>query len=65
MTKYRYLNLPDDWSANQAWSVLEFIYQLEELIWDAYEDQLLTLVGPEPPEPHEDFISDLDDDIPY
>jgi len=66
MTKYRYLQLPDYWSAEQAWSVMEFIYQLEELVWDAYEEQLLDLVGPDPPEPPEsDLHPELDDDIPF
>ena len=66
MTKYRYLQLPDNWSAEQAWSVVEFLYQLETLVWDAYEEQLLELVGPDPPEPPDaDPTSELDDDIPF
>lgn len=71
MPKYRYLYLPDNWSAQQAWSVMEFIYQLEELVWNAYEEQLLTLVGPTEPDPPEptgpEADSDLflDDDIPF
>jgi hypothetical protein len=66
---YKYLQIPDDWSAEQAWSVFEFIHQLEELVWESYEDQLLELVGPsgpDPPEPSEpDPFPDLDDDPPY
>lgn len=46
MHKYRYLQFPDNWSAEQAWSVLEFIRQLEDLIWNAYEEQFVTLFGP-------------------
>lgn len=68
MPKYRYLQLPDDWSAEQAWSVMEFIYQLEELVWDTYEEQLLHLVGPDPPEhpnTDPDSLPDLDADPPY
>ena len=66
---YKYIQLPDGWSAEQAWAVMEFIYQLEELVWDTYEKQLLELVGPtgpdppEPPEPLSDTC--LDDDIPF
>ncbi len=37
----------------QAWALLEFIYQLEEVVWEAYEDKLLHLVGPDPPDPSE------------
>ena len=66
---HKYIHMPDDWTAQQAWSVMEFIYQLEELVWDTYEEQLLELVGPsgpDPPEPPEpDPLPDLDDDPPY
>ena len=63
---YRYLQIPDDWSAEQAWAVVEFIHQLEEIVWDAYENQLLELVGPDPPEPPDtDPLPDLDDNPPY
>jgi hypothetical protein len=71
MSKHRPLELPDNWSAEQAWSVLEFIYQLEELVWDAYEEKLLTLVGPTGPDPPKstdsDFLllSDVDNEIPF
>lgn len=47
---------------------MEFIYQLEALVWDAYEDQLSELVGPDPPESPEQYedSDDLaDDDIPF
>ena len=46
MSKFRYLQLPDNWSEEQAWAVLEFIRQLEAIIWDAYEEQFVTLCGP-------------------
>ena len=65
---YRYIQMPDNLSAQQAWALMEFTYQLEEIIWDAYEDKLLPLVGPDPPEPpYSDPYSesDLDDDIPF
>jgi hypothetical protein len=66
MPRYRYLQLPDDWSAEQVWSVMEVIRQLEEIVWDAYEDQLSELVGPDPPAPPvSDPPPDLDDDIPF
>jgi hypothetical protein len=58
--------MPSDWSAEQAWSVMEFIWQLEELVQDTYEEQLRDLVGPDPPEPPEPNPNDdFDDDIPF
>jgi hypothetical protein len=45
MPQYRTLQLPNDWSEDQAWAVLEFIRQLETIIWDAYEEQFVTLCG--------------------
>lgn len=68
MPKYRTLILPDDWSPEQAWALLEFIYQLEEVVWEAYEDKLLHLVGPDPPDPSEtnlNFDPNSDDYIPF
>jgi hypothetical protein len=68
---YKYFPLPNDWSAEQAWAVLEFIYQLEELVWNMYDKQLLEIVGPKGPDPptnpNEDLSPDenLDDDIPF
>jgi hypothetical protein len=63
---YKYIQMPDRWSAEQAWAVMEFIYQLEELVWDTYEKQLLKLVGPSGPDPPElQSDADLDNDIPY
>lgn len=63
---YKYLQIPDNWSAEQACSVMEFIYQLEKLVWDAYEEQLLEFFGPDPPDPlDDDPIDDLGDDIPW
>ena len=46
MPNYRTLKLPDDWSEDQAWAVLELIRQLEAIIWDAYEKQFVTLCCP-------------------
>ena len=60
---YKYLQIPDDWSAEQAWSVMEFIYQLESIVWDTYEEQLLEFFGPDPPEPPDD--DPIDDEIPW
>jgi hypothetical protein len=63
---HKYFRLPDDWTGEQAWAVMEFIYQLEELVWDTYEQQLLKIVGPRGPDPPSCDCTDYDpaDDIP-
>jgi hypothetical protein len=61
---YKYIRMPSDWNAEQAWSVMEFIWQLEKLVWDTYEEQLRNLVGPDPPtDPQPDPF--LNDNIPF
>lgn len=64
---HKYIQLPGDLTGQQAWALMEFIYQIEEIIWDTYEDKLLPLVVPDPPDTTEsDLLSDLDyDDIPF
>ena len=57
---YKYIRMPS-LSAEQAWALIEFIWQLEELVQDTYQEQLRDLIGPEPPEPPDN----LDDDIPF
>jgi hypothetical protein len=64
----KYANIPDDWTGEQAWAVLEFLGQLEELIWDTHEEKLMELVGPQPDPTLENDAPqpDLgDDDIPF
>lgn len=64
----KYANIPDDWTGQQAWAVLEFLHQLEELIWDTHEEKLMELVGPAPypTQDNDDLEADLgDDDIPF
>ena len=39
--------LPDDWSAEQALAVYEFLADLQQLIWDRYELQLYELLRPD------------------
>jgi len=63
----RYIHIPKDWTANQAWSVLELIYQLEELIWDTHEAKLIHLLGPDddPSDFFDDVVDPDEDDIPF
>ena len=65
----KYINMPEEWTGEHAWTALEILYELEKLIWDTYEDKLLKIVG-HGHEPCEDFDfedADLDpsDDIPF
>jgi hypothetical protein len=66
MFRYRYLKIPANWSPEQAWAVVEFLHFLEKLIWETHEEELLELVGPDPPEPSDDDpCFDSGDDIPF
>lgn len=35
------LEVPNNWSGEQAWAIVELIAILNESIWDTYEDKLL------------------------
>jgi hypothetical protein len=62
----KYIDIPGQWSGDQAWSVLELLYQLESLVWDAHEDKLIEIVCPDPP--WDDGAPEQalpDDDIPW
>lgn len=64
----KYFHIPDDWSPEQAAAVMEFINQLEELIWSTYEEELLYIMGPPPTPTHEDSppkARDTNDDLPF
>ena len=68
MFRYRYLKIPGNWSPEQAWAVVEFLHLLEELIWETHEEELLKLVGPDPPEidlPNDDPSFDPEEDVPF
>ena len=58
--------IPDDWSAEQALAVYEFLFELQQLIWDRYELQLYELLRPDLDEKDSDQL-DLffNDDIPF
>jgi hypothetical protein len=43
------LEVPDGWSAEQAWAIVEFITILNESIWDTYETKLLDHARRKPP----------------
>ena len=47
----RYIHIPDDWSAHQAWTVLDFLEQIEKLIWDTHGEALMEILAPDPEPP--------------
>ncbi len=59
-------NIPDYWSADQALAVYDFLFELQQQIWDRYELQLYELLRPDLEENDTDQL-DLffNDDIPF
>ena len=64
----RTLELPDDWSPEQALAVWELLNELAERVWARYEIPLLELIRADlQPEhdPNQADLFDLDDDISF
>ena len=40
-------NIPDYWSAEQAFAIYEFLNDIQEHIWNQYELQLIELLRPD------------------
>ena len=60
-------DIPDDWSAEQALAVYEFLSDLEQRIWDRYELQLYELLRPDLEEGDTDQLDlfEFNDEIPF
>jgi hypothetical protein len=60
-------DIPDDWSAEQALAVYEFLSDLEQRIWDRYELQLYELLRPDLEEVDTDQLDlfEFNDEIPF
>ena len=60
-------DIPDDWSAEQALAVYEFLSDLEQRIWDRYELQLYELLHPDLEEGDTDQLDlfEFNDEIPF
>ncbi len=60
-------DIHDDWSAQQALAVYEFISDLQQFIWDRYELQLCELLRPDLEGLDDDQLDlfDPDDEIPF
>ncbi len=64
---YAPLQVPEDWTPEQALSVYEYLHQVAEAVWERYEIDLLPLVIPDPspadsPQPD---LFDPDDTLPF
>ena len=56
------LSLPNDWTAEQALAVHDFLADLTEAIWQRYEDPMSELLHGENPQAD---LFGLDDPIPF
>jgi hypothetical protein len=64
----RTLEIPDDWSPEQALAVWELLNALADRIWACYETQLVALLRADLEPAHDDHQPDLfdpDDSIPF
>ena len=59
--------LPNNWSAEQALAVYEFLGEIQQQIWDRYERQLVDLLCADLHEMDTDQIDlfEFDDPIPF
>ncbi len=59
--------IPEHWSAEQAVAVYEFISELQDLIWERYDDQIIKLLRPDLDwvDTSEIDQCDFDDEIPF
>ena len=64
---YAPLEVPQDWTPEQALSVYEYLNQVAEAIWDRYEVDLLPLITPDPTPAHTQQLDlfDPDDALPF
>ncbi len=59
-------NIPNNWSAEQALAIYEFLGQIHQQIWDRYELQFIDLLGADLDEmdTHQIDLFELNDDDP-
>jgi len=60
-------NIPNNWSAEQALAIYEFLGEIQQQIWDRYELQLVELICADLDEMDTDQIDlfELNDPIPF
>jgi hypothetical protein len=64
---YAPLEVPQDWTPEQALSVYEYLNQVAEALWDRYEVDLLPLIVPStnPADTKQLDLFDPDDELPF
>ncbi len=60
-------NIPNNWSAEQALAIYEFLGEIQQQIWERYELQLIDLLCADLDEMDTDQIDlfELNDPIPF
>lgn len=67
MTSPLILQLPEEWTPEQALSVYELLHELADAIWDRHEHALLELLAAKSRE-HDQLhlpLADFDDELPF
>ncbi len=63
------LNIPDDWSAQQALAIFDFLETLRQKVWLEYQEEIISLVRAETDRNEQGMESresiDFDDDIDF
>lgn len=64
---YAPLQVPEDWTPQEALIVYEYLTQMAEAVWDRYEVALLPLVQSDPRTPVslQFDLFDPDDELPF
>ena len=64
---YAPLQVPEDWTPEQALRVYEYLNQVTEAVWERYEVALLPLVRPDPSTTDSARTDrfDPDDELPF
>jgi hypothetical protein len=59
-------NIPNNWSAEQALAIYEFLAKIQQQIWERYELQFINLLGADLHEmdTHQIDLFELNDDDP-
>ena len=60
-------NIPDHWSPRQALAVYDFLSELQQQIWDRYEQTLVELIIADLEYEHaiDSDLHDFEDEIPF
>ena len=63
------LNIPDNWSAQQALAIFDFLETLRQKVWLEYQEEIISLVRAETDRNEQGMESresiDFDDDIDF